>query len=202
MVYRDQLQLFFHPASFKPSSPAAPAAKSENGSISLTYVGNNLGSKPQVLTTERRFFLQLMRAHLQCVVQRTTYARDLLRFVSGGWDRACSVADEVQALQIVFDAKSQILDDEHLHSRAIMFLPTLETKVHVSFAISASGEGMELQVELEIKAKVIYGEKYKEDRMGDFLMSQVGKGPAELTGSWVSAVKELKNKLMAQGRKG
>lgn len=202
MIYRNQLQLFFHAASFMPPNATTPAVKRENSPISLTYVAGAPDIQgPTFLTTEKRFFLQLMRAHLQCLVQHQTHVHDLLRFVGAGWDRASTVANEVKTIEMSFHTRTQILDDEHLTIRAALLLPALETKVHLCFSIGASGRGMELEIGLDITAQVMYGEKYKEDRMSEFLMSQIGRGPTDRSGAWVGAIRELEKKLVAQGKK-
>ena len=65
MIYNRTLQLFFISSSFV--SEAVSLITSENASISLIYIINAHIYHPQPLTTEKRFFLQMMRAQLQCL---------------------------------------------------------------------------------------------------------------------------------------
>lgn len=201
LAYRRQLQIFFNVASFLPAA-AATTTKHENSPISLIYVGDADVQKPKPLTTEKRFFLQLMRAHLQCLVQHQTEVKDLLRFVHEGWDKALEVSEEVSRLDAEFITNCSILSDERLGVKTTMLLPVLKTKVHVVFEIGAVGKGGEVEMGLTVKAEVVYGEKYKEDRMGDFLMSKVGRGGQDARVRWVDAVRDLKKRLIQQGKKG
>ena len=200
MAYHRQLQIFFNFASFLPAAAAA-TSKLENSPISLIYIGDTDQQHPKPLTTEKRFFLQLMRAHLQCLVQHQTGVKDLLRFVREGWDKALEVSEEVSKLDVEFITNCSILSDERLGVKAVMLLPSLKTKINVRFEIGAVGKGGEVEMGLTVKAEVVYGEKYKEDRMGDFLMSKVGRGSVDTRVRWVDVVRDLKKRLIMQGKK-
>jgi len=85
-------------------------------------------------------------------------------------------------------------------------LPVVGTKMLVDFEVLATVENMEMLVKVLPRARVVYGEKYKEDRMTEFLRGRVERSVAESgsegAASWADAVKDLRNRLIAQGRKG
>jgi len=87
-----------------------------------------------------------------------------------------------------------------------MVLPVVGTKMLVNFELLAAVENMEMLVKVLLRAKVVYGEKYKEDKMTEFLRGRVDSDISEAekhgVGSWADAVKDLRNRLIAQGRKG
>ena len=203
MIYRSTLSLFFDTAAFANS---ASAAKSGNQPISLTYIGNSDDLRPQhqrPLTTEKRFFLQLLRAQLQCLEQRDTRIKTLLEFVSKGWDVATSVSESIRGLRLEHPVAVAILSDERLGVMADVLLPKVQTKVRVTFEIGAgievSEEGaMDVQTSVGVSGKVVYGEAYNEKNMEGFL----GRRCGGLGEGWVEGVRELRVKLVATGRKG
>ncbi|KAK5170827.1 hypothetical protein LTR04_003085 [Oleoguttula sp. CCFEE 6159] len=196
MTYQNQLQLFFTPSSFLPT-----ATSSSDLPISLTYIADSVPHRSQLLTTEKRFFLQLMRAHLQCLAQSQTKIKDLLDFISGGWTTALSISGAVERLNRQFVTDTSILSDERLVVKAMMLLPMLQTKVSVSFEIGAAVGGGKrgAVVETNVKAdvRVVYGEKYDEGKMTEFL----GKKLSGSVEGWVEGVAELRGKLIARGKK-
>jgi len=203
MTYREQLRLFFDTSAFAQMVPRSPR-KRDNKPISLTYIADADEHHPSPLTTEKRFFLQLMRVQLQCLVQRETKTKDLLAFVSKGWDAACNVSETLRRLAMENMVETSILSDERLGVKAVLLLPKVQTKVHLSFEISAStgsadgDEVLRLKTSVDVSGKVVYGEQYKEGKMGDFLKARVG---ASMQGA-EGAVRDLKARLIATGRKG
>lgn len=190
MTYQRQLELFFDTAAFLPAASLTTDVKS--APISLIYIANVSKEAANPLTTEKRFFLQLMRAHLQCLDQRQTQVSDLLRFVSRGWSKALEVAAEVKLLARSCITKCNIVSDECLEVRATMLLADLKTKVEVKLDLTASGEQGEVVATVRPSARVIYGETFREDRMHDFLLKRVVEGR-----SWADVFEELKGRLVA-----
>jgi len=197
MVYNQHLQLFFNIASFLPV--AKTATNLQNTSISLTYVGDTSERHPSPLTTEKRFFLQLMRVHLQCLIQHQTDVKELLGFISTGWSSALSVVNEIRQLDISYVTTCSILSDERLEVKAMMLLPGLKTKVQIAFEVSAMAEAKGIKCRITPKVEVAYGEPFKSNKMADFLKERVVKDVGG--GSWARAVDDLKGKLLAQGKK-
>ncbi|KAK7547584.1 hypothetical protein IWX49DRAFT_578639 [Phyllosticta citricarpa] len=198
MAYRNDLQLFFYPGSFAPHAPA----DTPNSTISLSYIGENKSINPSPLTTTKRFFLQLLRANLHCLPQTTTSITQMLTHVRNGWDVALAVAENVRKLNLCHITEESILSDERMATTAHMLLPTLQTKVKCMFEVSVTAEGDELKTNIATNAKVVYGEQYKEGKMGEFLSSFVGE-EIQVGGdtNWSEAVNDLKARLIARGRK-
>lgn len=204
MSYRGQLQLFFDAAAFADSQIAK---KGQNSPISLTYMGDDASvhRRPITLTTQSRFFLQFMRAQLQCLSQSSTSIKSLLSFVSTGWDKACSISQELRALEFMTITDCAIRGDERLEADCSFMLPAAATKVAVGFEILVAIEKMEMMVKVQPRVKVTYGERYKEDRMTDFLKARVPSAvnvKQDVPGQWARSVRDLKKKLVEQGRKG
>lgn len=216
MLYDRELQLFFDTAAFLPNSTTGArgqASNKPNSPISLTHVDNhrqevNRGSGPS-LSTEKRFFLQLMRAHLQCVQQSKTRIADLLSFVSTGWRRAVAVAEEVRRLKRGWVTDVDIVSDERMVVKCMVLLEELRTRVDVCFgvevavAVARDGGKMELEVVVRPGVEVRYGEGFDEAKMGRFLEERVGGEIKEVVGAgrFERAVEELRGLLGRRGRK-
>ena len=165
MTYNRALQLFFTPSSFKSNESAA---KSENSPISLTYIADAHEYHPQPLTTEKRFFLQIMRAQLQCLQQSQTKVKDLLAFVSSSWEAASTIAEQARGLGVGYLTEPTIRSDEVMAVRSFIFLNAMRTKVEIIFEVKArSGDGVAaLNVGVKASAKVCYGEVLKYMALG------------------------------------
>ena len=221
MTYKRTLQLFFTPKAFLPKGPETNTGAGENAPISLTYIADARENRPQPLTTEKRFFLQIIRAHLQCLQQSSTKVKDLLHFVSESWQSACNVADEARILGVSYITEATITSDEAMAIRSVILLTPMRTKVEVGFDIrvrtgSGAGRGEDsvvdtLTVGVQATARVVYGENLKEKKMGEFLESKI-KGSASITnttveggqsgrGAWAEAVRELEERCLARGKK-
>lgn len=196
MTYRRQLELFFDASAFLPAASSSKNTKS--ATISLTRIADARNHDVVAFSTETRFFLQLMRAHLQCLDQPRTEICDVLSFISQGWTRALSIAAEVASLTRLCVTHCNILGDERLEVRAMMLLSSVKTKVYVRFEIAASAAKKGVDVKIRPTAKVVYGETFREDRMSEFLV----KGAIKEGRSWAGVVAELNTRLTARGRKG
>ena len=202
MTYNRTLQLFFTPSSFKSKELATT---SENSPISLTYIADAHEYHPQPLTTEKRFFLQIMRAQLQCLQQSQTKVKDLLAFVSNSWELASTIAEQARVLGVSYITEPTITSDEVIAIRSFILLNAMRTKVEIIFEVKVrSGDGVaSLNLGVKSTAKVCYGEDLKEKAMGDFLDSKIGGKGKGLKGKgvWAKAVRELEERLMARGKK-
>ena len=204
MTYRSTLQLYFNPAAFLSATSTTPAVSRSpskqavaNAPISLTYVADN-----EPLTTEKRFFLQLLRAQLHMIDQSCTSARSLLSFISNGWDTADAVAETVRKLQLEHPVEVKILSDENMRVEVSMLLAALQTKVALGFEVQAcvteDGPDMKLELGTATSGKIVYGEQFKEAGMGEFLEQRLGKA---MDGA-ETAVRELKLRMEKRARKG
>ena len=196
LVYRGVLQLFLTPSAF--CKNGAPKS-SENSPISLSYIADTHEYHPVPLTTEKRFFLQIMRARLQCLQQCQTQIKDVLAFVKAGWEQACVVAKETKQLNLTYVTEPCIRSDDVLAIASMVLLRDMKTKVNVIFEVHVGEDKLDVQMDTTSHAKVIYGESLNEAKMGEFLKQRIGgcKGAA----GWASAVRELEVKLVARGKK-
>ncbi|KAI4137815.1 MAG: hypothetical protein LQ341_004975, partial [Variospora aurantia] len=173
MTYKDTLQLYFAPCSFiNPGSSASVLA--ENSPVSLTYIADSHDLHPRPLTTEKRFFLQIIRAQLQCLQQSQVLTSDLLSFITRNWEAAVTIAEEVRALGTGYITEATIESDEVLAVKATVLLQATRTKLEVAFQVQARGgeeeNGMEgLEVAVSSKVRVVYGEDLKEGRMAKWV---------------------------------
>ncbi|KAF2856707.1 Spc7-domain-containing protein [Plenodomus tracheiphilus IPT5] len=198
MTHLNDLELYFQPSAF------ATGSDTPNGSISLAYVGDSATPRPRALTTSKRFFLQLIRAHLHCLPQSQTRISSLLHLVKNAWATALAVAEGIRWLEHNYITEEFILSDERMGISANMLLPTLQTKVKVLFelAVGLGKEGVETEV--STRAEVVYGEKYGEEKMSAFLRDFCGTQVKPIEGmmAWADAMHDLSARLKKTGRKG
>lgn len=202
LCYRNDLSLFLHPGAFCNGGSEAP-----NSPISLSYVGSDSAAsntRPRPLTTTKRFFLQLLRAHVHGAVQSQTAVAALLQAIAAGWGAALAVAEAVRRLEQVCVADEAILSDERLAVDAFVVLANLKTKVRARFVVEVGGGCDDLVAAVRVEAKVCYGERYDEAKMGEFLSQYVGSGlrAVDKMGCWADGVEDLKGRLLKRGKKG
>jgi len=217
MTFCDTLNLFFHPQAFKSSSspikvqtPSKSPRKISNAPISLTYIDTESGSslsstkrrhdKGTLLTTERRFFLQLIRAQLHCLDQSQTSAKHMIQFISKAWTLANQISETIRRISLQHPTNVNILSDEKLGIQVEILLSKVETKVLLNIDLSCciSPFDLDLSTDVECRARVVYGEQYNESKMTEFMTARVGKN--DMDGA-EGAVVELRIKLEKQGRK-
>jgi kinetochore protein Spc7/SPC105 len=97
-----------------------------------------------------------------------------------------------------------ILSDERMAVDTVLLLPTLQTKVRARFEIAATPVGDLLESNVKVEAKVVYGERYDEAKMGEFLTTFAGGaiGKIEDMGRWAEGAEDLRVRLIRRGRKG
>jgi kinetochore protein Spc7/SPC105 len=101
-------------------------------------------------------------------------------------------------------AEETILSDERMAVDTMILLPTLQTKVQARFEIVATPAGDVLASNAKVEAKVVYGERYDEAKMGEFLTTFAGGpvGKIDAMGRWAEGVEDLRIRLIRRGRKG
>ena len=202
MTYKRTLQLFFTPASFMPTTgPSSQPDRLENSSISLTYIADAHEYHPQALTTEKRFFLQIMRAQLQCLRQCQTKIKDLLGLVSGNWEKACAIAEKARILNMSYITEPTIQSDDVMTVRSVLLLRDMRSKLDIGFGVTVQNHESTVELDIVVRpsAKMVYGESRKEKKIVEFLEQRI-RGTSD-AGAWAMAVEELEKKLIAQGRK-
>ncbi|KAH4072739.1 hypothetical protein HBH50_063570 [Parastagonospora nodorum] len=198
MTHLNDLELYFQPSAFM------TGGNTPNQSISLAYVGDSATPHPRSLTTSKRFFLQLIRAHLHCIPQSQTRILDLLTVVKNGWATALAVVDGVRWLEHNYITDEFILSDERIGISANMLLPTLQTKVKVTFEVGVSLSSDGVQTDVTPRAEIVYGEKYGEEKMGAFLRDFSGNEVRKIDDMavWADGMLDLAARLKKTGRKG
>jgi kinetochore protein Spc7/SPC105 len=193
MTYKSDLELHFHPQAF------AHEQELPNAPIRLSYIAESQAYKKKPLTTTLRFFLQLLQATLHGLPQCTTKVSDLLNLVSNGWDTALSLAETERRLNTEAMTDCRILGDERLAIEASILLPRVRTKVRATFEVSATvGADLRVRTNVQPGVVVVYGEQYNEKNMAEFLRTAIKPGFEE----WDSAVRGMREKLVARGPKG
>jgi kinetochore protein Spc7/SPC105 len=198
MTHMNDLELYFQPSAF------GTGTNTPNESISLAYIGDSATPYPRPLTTSKRFFLQLIRAQLHCIPQSQTRVSALLALVKNGWATALAVAEGIRWLEHNYITEEFILSDERMGISANMLLPTVQTKVKVTFEVGV-GIGKEgVDTDVHAKAEVVYGEKYGEEKMGAFLRDFCGSQVKSVDDMalWADSMLDLAARLRKTGRKG
>jgi kinetochore protein Spc7/SPC105 len=204
LAHKKILQLTFHPSAFI-SNSSAPSSSSPNADISLRYVGPEDIDASTPSATAKRFFLQLLRAKVYAIPQCHTRVSELVRFIQQGWDLCARAEEAVRALEVTCVSDVFICGDEKLAIEANLLLNSLRTKVRIRHELSvAASLHTGLEASVQVRAKVVYGEKYDEPKMGEFLMQFVkGRvGSSEEVLDWAKGMEDLRERLVRRGRKG
>lgn len=154
----------------------------------------------------RRFVLRHLRAHAASLRQSATPLPALLGALERGWALAARLEAGVRALDAggITDARAD--GSGPLAVESVMLLPGLATKVVVRFevgAVAVLGSG-EVEAGVGVGARVVYGEKYDEGKMVDFLRKFVrGRiGVKDDLTAWAVGVEDLRGRLLRRGPKG
>jgi kinetochore protein Spc7/SPC105 len=203
MTYRKEIELVFDASSFQTTS--SPTKQQSNSRIDLWYIAANRELNPLPLTTEKDFFLQNIRDHIRGLRQAQTSVKDLLRAVSVAWNKTNSVQGNIRLLNVSCPTEITKTSDNSMQVRSMLLIGLLTTKVEVSFLITCRSSEDGINVEISPGAAVVYGERFNEPKMGEFLLTRCGNNVEEEGQSkhvsWGAAVAELGEKLLARGRK-
>jgi kinetochore protein Spc7/SPC105 len=124
--------------------------------------------------------------------------------VKNGWATALAVAEGARWLNHNFITEESILSDERMALSATMLLPTLQTKIKCTFEISVTLSPTGVETHVEPSAELVYGEKYKVEKMTHFLKDFCGEKvrTEKDMAVWADGVLDLAQRLKATGRKG
>ncbi|CZT44728.1 related to spindle pole body protein [Rhynchosporium secalis] len=205
MTYRKEIELVFDASSFQANSSVSPAKQPVSSRIDLWYIGANRERNPLPLTAEKDFFLQSIRDHVRGLPQNQTQVKDLLNAVSTSWNKASKVVDDIRLLTISCPTNISKTSDDSILIKSSLLIAPLTTKIEVNFQLTSTSGNIGIHVEMFPRASVVYGERFNEPKMGEFLLTRCGnvveeKGYATKD-SWGNAVAELGEKLLARGRK-
>jgi len=203
MTYRKEIELVFDAASFQ--SQNSPTEKHSNSRIDLWYIAANREMDALPLTLEKEFFLQNIRDHIRGLPQAQTQVKDLLQAVSVAWNKTNAVQDNIRLLNVSCPTDVSKTSDNSIVAKSTLLIGPLTTKVEISFHLTCHSGEQGINVEVSPSANVVYGERFNEQKMREFLLTRCGsdveeKGQSSKV-SWGAAVAELGEKLLARGRK-
>ncbi|RDW75874.1 hypothetical protein BP5796_06695 [Coleophoma crateriformis] len=203
MTYRKEIELVFDASSFM--SHNGSTAQPMSSRIDLWYIAANREPNPLPLTAEREFFLQSIRDHVRGLPQSQTSVKSMLDSVGIAWNKANAVVDDIRLLNTSCLTDISKTSDSSIVIQSSLLIAQLETKVKIAFELlSQSGESG-LEVEINPNAYVVYGEKFNEPKIREFLLNRLGnrvteKGSGDKE-TWAGAIAELAEKLLARGKK-
>lgn len=202
MTYRKEIELVFDAASFADDARKKHAADS---AVDLWYIAGRRESCPVPLTPELDFFLKNIRDHVRGLPQAQTPIRTLLRAVSTAWNKANAVANCIRLLRVSSPTEIMKTSDNTILVKPALLIAPLTTKVEITFQLTCHSSVDGIDIAVSPSAAVVYGERFNEPKMGEFLLSRCGthieeRGQATKV-SWGAAVAELAEKLLARGRK-
>lgn len=171
MTYKNELRLFMYPQVYQ-GSPSATRRRSGRKSastsgpsapISLSFapITDEEGESPAPeLSTEKRFFLQLIRSQLHAfsmMPKGSISPKFLLSTVSQGWDLAGRISQELRLLNMVGITSASILGDEKLGVKVMLILPK-RGRVDIEFAVSVTtlSDG-DIVASTNVTASAVYG---------------------------------------------
>lgn len=203
MTYRREIELVFDPSLFQSNN--STAKQPSNSHIDLWYIAANRELNPLPLTPEKEFFLQSIRDHIRGFPQAQTQVKDLLGAVGKAWNMANACADDIRLLKVSCPTETTKTSDNSILVKSMLLLAPLTTKVEVSFHLTSHSRDNGIDVGISPSATVVYGERFNEPKMREFLLNRCGdnveaKGQTTKV-SWGAGVAELGEKLLARGRK-
>lgn len=195
MTYQKEIELVFDIASFQGAKP--------NSRIDLWYIRDQ---NSQPVSPEKDFFVQCIRDHLRGLRQAQTKISELLKMVSGAWQKANHVAESMRLLNSTFPTNVVRTSDASIAIRSTLLLVPMQTKVEVTLSLHSQSTSNGLEVTVAPQAQVVYGEQFKVDKVVEYLASHIGNRVAakEEQGrveAWSDVIVELHERLLARGRK-
>ncbi|PWI73417.1 chromosome segregation protein [Purpureocillium lilacinum] len=193
MTYKREIELVFDIASFQPHQP--------NSRIDLWYIADIREHNPVPKTAEIEFFLQCMRDGVRALPQSRTKMSAMLDAVRSGWDTAQLVAAQIRRVNITFPTTVIKTSDSSIAMTSSLLLKPLETRVEITLNLHGRSDPTGLGVGISAEARVVYGENFNVDKVGEFLMTRIGDTARFEGEDWSNVVVELQQRLIARGRK-
>ncbi|UNI23449.1 hypothetical protein JDV02_009267 [Purpureocillium takamizusanense] len=193
MTYKREIELVFDIASFQPHQP--------NSRIDLWYIADGREYNPVPKTPEMEFFLQCIRDGIRALPQNRTKISAMLDAVRSGWDKAQLVAAQIQRVNITFPTTVTKTSDSSIAMTSSLLLKPLETRVEITLNLHGRSDPAGLGVGISAEARVVYGEHFNVDKVGEFLMTRIGDTARFDGEDWSNVVVELQQRLIARGRK-
>ena len=194
MTYKREIELVFDIASFQPGQPSSR--------IDLWYIADNKdGGGGTAKTAEKEFFLQCIRDYIRALPQSKTAVPELLRVVGAGWDKARLTASRIQSVNISFPTTVTKTSDSSVAVTSSIMLVPLETRVEITLNLVGRSGSDGVEFGLMPEARVVYGEHFNVAKVGEFLATRMGETVGGSEEDWSDIVVELKERLIARGRK-
>lgn len=155
--------------------------------------------------TENEFFSICMLDYLRGIKYGEKTAKSLLDSVSTSWNKVKKVLNEIDLLSLSYQTETSIESVSSLKIKSTLLLVPLATKILISFLLGIKSGDNGINIEITPKIRVIYGERFNEPKMEEFIRSRCGDVVAGIgratTPSWKDTVDELGKKLFARGKK-
>ncbi|KAL3418581.1 Spc7 kinetochore protein [Phlyctema vagabunda] len=203
MSYRKDIELVFDASAFL--SQADTTAQPTSSRIDLWYIGSNKTLAPRPKTDEVNFFTSSILDHVRGLDQSQISAKTLLDTVSEAWRKANAIFNEIRMHSLTCPSKISKTSDTSILIKSNLLIVPLATKVDICMELVSHSTKSGLEFEIRPSAKVVYGERFNEPKMAEYLLNRVGDR-VEITRkedevSWADAVSELAERLLARGRK-
>ncbi|KHJ35424.1 putative chromosome segregation protein [Erysiphe necator] len=181
--------------------------------IDLKYVGSTQKSNPLFIMTSAKFFVPCIQKYVrQEVMKKKCNLRGLLEFISKSWRKAAKIAQDIHLLALSCPTQVSEITETSMAIESSLLIGPLATKVVLTFYLSSKicnndhnnvGKNQEVDFIIKTKANVVYGQRFNELKMAEFLLNRCGYDTVSTTKSlsWGEAVSELGEKLLARGRK-
>ncbi|RKF54220.1 putative chromosome segregation protein [Erysiphe neolycopersici] len=217
MTYQKEIRLVFNVLFF--TENMRPKRELIDPQINIEYVGSTQKSHLLSVITKTEFFIPCIKKYVQQeAIQKQFNVRVLLDFVSKSWKKAEKIAQDIHLLTLSCPTEIIELAETSMAIRSTLLIGPLTTKVAFTFYLSANNNNndnndnndnntieisQEVDFVIKTKASVIYGERFNELKMAEFLINRCGNDTINITksSSWGDAVEELGEKLLARGRK-
>ncbi|KAK5943090.1 hypothetical protein PMZ80_004095 [Knufia obscura] len=214
LSYRDQLRLFFYPSAFQPKSDGRRRSGRKSRSVSgptapigLTYSPDEDDDRqPKELSTELRFFLQLIQSQLHAFTMMpkgSVTCQTVLKTVSEGWALAQEVSSEIKQLNSAGVVHVSVVNDEKLGAKLMLMQPD-RSRIDIEFVLSILplNDG-EISASTTVSATPIYGTTCtimdaSKTRKVQAALSKEVESKTLGEGSWLSAVRGFEEWLQAQ----
>ncbi|EFZ03674.2 Spc7 domain protein [Metarhizium robertsii] len=193
MAYKREIEVVFDVASFQPHQ--------KNSRIDLWYIGDNKDGHLQSKTAEKEFFLQCIRDHIRALPQSRTKILDLLSIVRNAWDKARFVTLQLHAVNITFPTSVTKTSDSSVAVTSSLLLTPLRTRVETTLHLQGHSATKGVDVEISTQVKVVYGEHFNVNKVGEFLANKIGDKLGDKGEDWSDVLIELQQRLIARGKK-
>ncbi|RMZ87559.1 hypothetical protein DV736_g5218, partial [Chaetothyriales sp. CBS 134916] len=220
LMFHNQLRLFFYPSVYqvrpdggkrRRSGRHSRSVSGPNAPISLTYSPEEDNDQvPRELSTEKRFFLQLIRSQLQAfsmMPKGSVSAKTLLDAISGGWSMAEKVEQEIRLLSKAGITTTNILSDERLRVKIMLMQERDRSRIDVEFGLLVTllNDG-DISASVSVSANGVYGPAAKtlsgsKLRKVQTALSKEVESKELGSGAWIGAIHGFEEWVIGQSQR-